>query len=200
MVRRRGVPSLALALSRLRRPRPGVTLGGVVDSLADGAAVLLLLIAGGLAIIPIPGLPFGIVGGIVATLVALHMTISRPPLRLPQWVRSWRLRPALLEQVARRMVPLIRRLERQAKPRLARFATGLGTRLGYAMAAVQSILVSMPIPFGNTLPGVAIILLALGLSRRDGAVMLVGHAVGLVGIVWNVAVVTALVAAARLVV
>jgi len=92
---------------------------------------------------------------------------------------------------------LVRRLERWVRPRLARVASGAGARLGYAMAAMQSVLVSLPIPLGNTVPGLAIIALALGLSRRDGVVTLAGHALGCVGLVWNIAVVAALVAAVR---
>ncbi len=40
------------------------------------------------------------------------------------------------------------------------------------------------VPFANTLPAIAIILLCLGIAERDGALLLVGYAVSLVSTVY----------------
>ena len=59
--------SLALALVGLRRlPGDPLTVGGVVDRLADHSAALVLLLAGLLAVVPSPGLPVGFVFGSIA--------------------------------------------------------------------------------------------------------------------------------------
>ncbi len=39
---------------------------------------------------------------------------------------------------------------------------------------VQAVLIALPIPFGNTLPGMAVIGIALGLIARDGLAVATG--------------------------
>jgi hypothetical protein len=40
------------------------------------------------------------------------------------------------------------------------------------------------IPLANTLPGVAIILLCLGMAERDGVLLLVGHLVAVISLLY----------------
>jgi len=40
------------------------------------------------------------------------------------------------------------------------------------------------IPFSNTLPGIAILLLSAGILQRDGAIVLVGHLFNVITIVY----------------
>jgi hypothetical protein len=171
----------------------------VVDRLAEHSAALVLLLAGTLAVLPSPGLPVGLVFGGVAVVVALS-TLYRPgPIRLPRRLARRPFPPALLQVLARRGVPLLRRLERSSRPRLEPATRGLGATFGYLMIAVQAALVALPIPFGNSVPGLAIVCLALGLARRDGALVLAGHALGLAAFAVSASLVGAGLAAVRLV-
>lgn len=173
--------SLALALAGLRRlPGDPLTVGGVVDRLADHSAALVLLLAGLLAVVPSPGLPVGFVFGSIAALVALRTAWRPGPVALPGWLARRPLPRALIDALARKAAALLRRIERRTRPRLAVLARGRAASAGYLMVALQGLLVALPVPFGNTLPGLAIVLLALGLARGDGLVVAAGHVMGLV--------------------
>jgi hypothetical protein len=175
--------SLALALVGLRRlPGDPLTVGGVVDRLADHSAALVLLLAGTLAMVPSPGLPVGFVFGSIAALVAVRTAWRPGPVYVPHWLARRPLPRALIDALARRAPALLRRIERRTRPRLGVLARGPAASLGYLMVALQALLVALPVPFGNTLPGMAIVLLALGLARGDGAVVAAGHLVGVIAV------------------
>lgn len=191
--------SLALSLMGLRRGTIGqATVGCVVDRLSEHSAMLVLLLAGTLAVVPSPGLPVGLVFGSVAALVALRMLVRPGPIRLPRRLAARPMPAVVLETLARRGVPVLRRIERLTRPRLGPLVTGAGAKLAYLMIVLQALLVALPIPFGNTLPGVAIVLLALGLGRNDGAVVLCGHLVGLLAAALSAFLLGAAVATLRL--
>ena len=66
-------------------------------------------------------------------------------------------------------------IDRLSRPRLLMFSTGFGERL----AAVFMILATLTIvlPMTNTIPSVALALLAVGLIQRDGLFVLGGCAI-----------------------
>jgi hypothetical protein len=50
------------------------------------------------------------------------------------------------------------------------------------MCFLLSIIVALPVPFGNTLPGLAIALFSLGMMERDGMTLCLALAVALAGV------------------
>jgi hypothetical protein len=112
--------------------------------------------------------------------MALQMAWRPGPARLPAWLARRPVPRQLLVHVVRRGVPVVRRIERWTRPRLRGLATGIGATAGYLVIVFLGLLVTLPIPFGNGLPGVAIVVLTLGLARSDGLVVAVGHAIALV--------------------
>ncbi len=177
--------SLARALLRLRRLAPeagGPTLGAVVATLGTRSLPLVMLLLAVVATVPSPGLPVGMVFGTVILVLAIQGLLLGGEPRLPDRFARWRLPTRLLEAVLRRMVPLLRRVERHLKPRLPWLTRGAG-RLGAGlMIALQGFLMAVPIPFGNTAPGIVIAVIALGLLRRDGLALIIGHALGLLAV------------------
>ena len=67
------------------------------------------------------------------------------------------------------------RMERFVRPRLA-FLTGrIGARLvGVACTLIALVLV-LPIPFANLVPALALGVLSVGLTRKDGLMVLAGY-------------------------
>ena len=88
-------------------------------------------------------------------------------------------------------MPPLRRLERRARPRLRSLTLPAAAWLAILG---QGVVMALPIPFGNLLPGVVVIVLAVALLRHDGLGALVGHLLGLLslavlaGLGWGVAV------------
>ena len=82
-----------------------------------------------------------------------------------------------------RMAPYLERLERFCKPRFAIVTDPAGKVLiGLVLLMLGSIMI-LPIPFlGNMPPGWAASLIAIGMTERDGLIVLIGAVVSVVAI------------------
>ena len=81
------------------------------------------------------------------------------------------------------------RLEKISKPhRMAWLSTGRGMNIindgGLILGAVLLMAPFGFIPFSNTVPGIALLFLAVGLIQRDGAAVLLGHLANVASIVY----------------
>lgn len=127
--------------------------------------------------VSIPGVSTVFGAGIV--LISAAITLNRLPW-LPEKVADRRLESGRLRPVLQRGVTFLRRIDRFFKPRFASVTTGaVMNRINGLALMGAGLLLMAPlglIPFSNTLPGVAILLLAAGISQRDGLVVLAGYA------------------------
>ena len=69
------------------------------------------------------------------------------------------------------------------RPRHAMLTGGLGRRIVGGLGLVLATVIFLPIPFGNSLPGLALVLMALGLLARDGLMVAAGGLVATAGLV-----------------
>ncbi|GMB80241.1 exopolysaccharide biosynthesis protein [Shinella zoogloeoides] len=135
--------------------------------------------------VSIPGVSTVFGAGIV--LISAAITLNRLPW-LPEKVVDRRLESGRLRPVLQRGVTFLRRIDRFFKPRFASVTTGaVMNRINGLALMGAGLLLMAPlglIPFSNTLPGVAILLLAAGISQRDGLVVLAGYAMVALTIVY----------------
>lgn len=163
---------------RLAGDRP--TLGEVLAHLGNRAPGFLLLVLAIPAIVPTPGIPAGMVFGTVLALVALQMIVGRDHLGVPGWLGRRRVRRATVDSVIDKATPLVERVERRLRARYPTLTRhGVLRPLG-VFVLVMGVLIALPIPFGNTLPGLAILVIALGLIAGDGLAVLAGLGLGAV--------------------
>lgn len=73
--------------------------------------------------------------------------------------------------------------EKLCRPRQQQFTRGLALRVVGASVMLNAFIVFLPIPFGNTLPALANIVLALGLLFRDGLAIVAGLAITMASLV-----------------
>jgi hypothetical protein len=86
------------------------------------------------------------------------------------------LRRADLAKVLHRVLPPLDWLEKAMRPRLGFLTGGAGSRMvGLACTLMAAILI-LPIPFANLAPALALGFFSLGLTRKDGVLVLVGYA------------------------
>ncbi len=135
--------------------------------------------------VSIPGVSTVFGAGIV--LISAAITLNRLPW-LPQKVADRRLESGKLRPVLERGVTFLRRFDRFFKPRMIGLTSGaVMNRINGLVLMGAGILLMAPlglIPFSNTLPGVAILLLAAGISQRDGLVVLGGYVMVVLTIVY----------------
>ena len=153
-----------------------LTLAELKQSLKGrGSAMLLILLALPFCFIAIPGLstPFGI--GIC--LIGGCLVMGREPW-LPPFILRWRLSTAGLAQLLTGAIKIARHLEKFVRPRLGFLHAGPGMLrligLGIVIAGL-GLMLPLPIPFSNNIPAWAIVLLAIGMTEKDGLCVLLGH-------------------------
>lgn len=150
----------------------------------DGrAAALVLLVFSIPALIPTPGIPAGLLFGSLLTSIGLQMLWGVTPIRLPPGLSALRIDRAYLNRTIDRTLPHLVKCERWVRPRWHGLATPMMNRGIGLVVCIMGVLIALPIPFGNTLPGLAVLVLALGLGQQDGVAVLVGLSLAIVAIV-----------------
>ena len=183
---------------RRRKPREAGTRA-ILDALLDGdhaqtldfsallsglgrrAFGMLLFVAALPAFIPIP--IGGALSGPLVVLIAAQLLLGLRRPWLPHFIASRGPKRQSLARFERIVDPWLRRLERLVRPRM----TGvLDHRLAAACTGLLlfllGLLLSLPIPFTNYVFGGIVLLYALALLERDGVLMLVAWAVGIVAL------------------
>jgi hypothetical protein len=79
-------------------------------------------------------------------------------------------------------MPVLVRVERYLKPRAAALTGPFVERLMGLVFLVLAAVVSLPIPLGNQPPAVAIAVVALGLTARDGVFVAAGCVMGVAAV------------------
>ncbi len=138
-----------------------------------GQGALLMLLAAP-CVLPVPGV--GSVLGIGIAAVAWAMWCGRAADCLPQRVASL----SMPQRWARRVLALLARVYatagRVSRPRWGGVAAaGLRSWIPPTVA-LMALLIVLPIPFGNVLPALALILLGAGLVFDDGLLLLMAAA------------------------
>lgn len=156
--------------------------GGLMQGLGRRAFGMLVFLATLPAFIPIP--IGGALSGPLVVLLAVQLLIGLRRPWLPGFIARRGPTRQTLARFERIVAPWLQRLEHLVRPRLpvvldhrlATLVTGL-------LLLLLGVLLSLPIPFTNYLVGGLILLFALALLERDGALMLVAWGAGIVAIV-----------------
>jgi hypothetical protein len=151
-----------------------VSLGEIVAALRNRALGLMLVIFGAPCMLPAPP-PIPFVCGIALIVAAANMIAGRAVVWVPERIARREVPRAGLVAVIRRILPATRFVERLCRPRWL----GVSEQAGKAVFGVVILLMVgilwLPVPvFGNFTPGLAVTVIGLGLSERDGIVMLAG--------------------------
>lgn len=134
--------------------------------------------------IPVPKPPgISTVFGIPLLLLTLQQAVGQHTVWMPEWVRRRHIKTQNLISVLNYAIPVSKRLETLLRPRLEWVTQDSASRMTGLLGALMSAFISIPLPGSNTIPGIAVTLMAAGVMMRDGACVLLG-AVG--GTVWVV--------------
>lgn len=152
----------------------GLTLAEIRDRLDERGFGLLILILSIPCLVPaLYGVPQVI--GVPIILLAGQMLVGRKEPWLPGALLSRRAPQAWLDRMADFAEKRMGWFERLARPRLRAFATGLGERMAAAFMILATVTIILPMV--NTVPSIALALLAVGVIQRDGLFVIGGAAV-----------------------
>lgn len=126
--------------------------------------------------VSIPGV--STVFGAAIVLIAVGITMNRVPW-LPDRIMDRELDATKLKGILRRGANVVAKVEAYVKPRYRSLsATAVANRVNGLALIFAGILLMAPlglVPFSNTLPAFAILLLAVGMAQRDGLVVVAGY-------------------------
>ena len=132
---------------------------------------MLLFVAALPAFIPIPG--GGAIAGPLVVLIGVQLLIGRRRPWLPGFLARRGPRREAMARFGQRLGPWLDRLEHLIRPRLAPVLDhrAASTFTGLLLVLL-GVLTSLPLPFTNFLFGAMVLMFALALLERDGALML----------------------------
>ena len=154
-----------------------VTLEWIMGQLHERAFGLFLLILALPCCIPfLYGLPQ--VVALPLMFVSAQILMGRKVPWLPGKLAARSVSAESLENLSTRAGPWLRRIEALSKPRLT-FLTRdpLDRLLGLALVLFSASIL-LPIPLTNTVPGFAVVVIAMGLLQRDGILVILGTLLG----------------------
>lgn len=171
-------PRLSEVISSLAGTEaPRLSVRDIVDALGERSfAPVMILLAAPNALPFIPG--SSTVLGLLLALLGLQLVLGRRRVWLPERLNRWSFDRDGFARLVARIAPWLARFESMARPRLWHAPYRLSERLAGAAALGLSLMIMLPIPFANGMPAVAICLLALGVSERDGLWLAAGLLVG----------------------
>jgi hypothetical protein len=159
-----------------------VTFREILTGLRHRAFGFTLLIFALPCCLPMPpGIPT--VCGIAIVIIALNLIGARQRLWLPSAIADKSVARADLRRMVDRVAPYLAKLEKICKPRLAVVTESVGKILIGLVIFVLGAIMILPIPLlGNMPPGFAASVIAIGMTERDGLIVLIGAIVSVAAI------------------
>nr|WP_316656928.1 exopolysaccharide biosynthesis protein [uncultured Gellertiella sp.] len=169
-----------LALS----PQSHLSIRDMTDALGErsfGASLTVFALPN---LIPLPPGSTVILGLPLLFITWQMMASARGHLWFPDRFANYRVRMTTFSAFADRAIPLLRFAERWVQPRL-RVARGrMLERLLGAFALILALAVFLPVPLGNWMPALALAVIGLTLTARDGLGLIAGICLGVVSIIF----------------
>lgn len=153
------------------------TLGDIIEAFGERGYGPLLLAIAILGLLPtgaIPGVPT--ILAVLVVLIASQLAMGRSSPWIPSKLRKKGFSEAKFKTARQKVRPFTQKIDKAIKPRMEKFTTAGAAR---AVAGVcVALAITMPplelVPFASSLPALAIALFGIGLSARDGLIILLG--------------------------
>jgi hypothetical protein len=180
MMRERGLRALLDGFA-VGDPDEVLRLQDLLAGLGRRAFGMLLLIATLPAFIPIP--IGGAISGPLVVLIGVQLLAGKRRPWLPEFLAKRGPHRHALARFDRTISPWLARLEKLVRPRLPQlFSHRAAAMFTGLLLVLLGLLLSLPIPLTNYLFGALLLLFALALLERDGALLLAAWGAGAIAI------------------
>lgn len=158
-------------------PQDLVTLDWIVTRLNDRSFGLVILLIAVVALVP----GASPLAGILLAIMAFQMVLGRSGPALPGFVARRGLSTARLSRLIRRVVPMLRRIERLVRPRWHTPFEATKRAIGVVILLLSATLFA-PIPFSQLIPGGVTALLAFAFLEEDGILLAIALAAAILSL------------------
>lgn len=157
-----------------------VTIGDLLHVMRDRAfgALMIVLALPNVLPVSLPGL--SAILGTPLIFIAAQLMIGRTEPWLPHFIAKRGLPREGFVRLIGRMMPHLERAETYLRPRWPLLTSKTGEMAIGAVCFGFAIIIALPVPLGNVVPGLAVSLLSLGLVAKDGVAVIVGLCMGVV--------------------
>jgi hypothetical protein len=157
--------------------RDRIAIADIRDAMGDRAFGAMMFVFAAPNTLPVNAPGVSVVLGIPLLFLSLQLMLGFAVPWLPQALVHTTVTRPRFARVMNVVVPWMRRAEKLSRPRWSLLATGLAERAIGLLCIVLSVVLILPVPFGNMGPGIAVCILAFALLERDGKATLAGMAV-----------------------
>jgi hypothetical protein len=185
--RRRTISRSLLRAVGRHRKTDAHTIGTVVSDLGDRSFGWSIVLFALINLLPLP-IGANMVTSIPLLLLTGQMALGLRYVGLPDFIKRRRVPRNRFRGAVIRLRPLLRSIEKVIRPRrLWLFQPRAERGIGILLFAVSCALF-LPIPLSGYIPAIALLVTSLGLVERDGTLVLIGMAIGIVAIVVTLAI------------
>lgn len=154
-------------------PEEVLALEGLLQDLGRNAFGMFLFVSVLPGFVPIPGFA-GVVSGPLVVLIGLQLIVGLRKPWVPGFIRRRGPKRSTMVRFCNRIAPWMARLEHLVRPRLQALT---GNRVANVVTGTLliglGVLLALPLPMTNFVFAGALLLFALALMERDGALLLV---------------------------
>ncbi|MCU0534133.1 MAG: exopolysaccharide biosynthesis protein [Hydrococcus sp. Prado102] len=151
-----------------------IALKDILQGMGDRAFGPALLICAIPEALPIPIVGVSAIIGIPLMLVSGQLFLGFKKVWLPKRIGNFSFERKFLEKAILTMLRYLKKIERVIKPRWQFMSSPIANRLLGLLLLVLGVVIALPIPFGNFLPAIAIVIISLGTIEKDGLVIAIG--------------------------
>ena len=165
------------------------TLGGLIAVFDRKSFAVLFVLLLGVPALPLPTGGATHVFEIIAVLLAVQLVAGRREIWLPRRWRARELAGPKQQRFVRRLLEVVRGLERYSRPRLRFLFDHRLSNIVFGLLVVAGCagaFLAPPFTGLDTLPALGVVLLSLGVLLEDILVVIVGVAVGTAGVVLEI--------------
>jgi hypothetical protein len=148
-----------------------ICLEEVLQAMGDRTFGPTLLICALPEALPLPIAGISALVAIPLILVSAQLILGFRQPWLPARMTQYSFQRQSFEQLVNKAIGPLERLERFFKPRWLIFTHPLVERLLGVLLLLLALIVALPIPFGNMIPAIIIVMICLGMIEQDGLML-----------------------------
>ncbi|MGL5874292.1 MAG: exopolysaccharide biosynthesis protein [Xenococcaceae cyanobacterium] len=124
--------------------------------------------------LPLPIAGVSAIIGIPLVLVSGQLVLGFRKPWLPKWIGDRSFKRKDFEKIVRKSLPYLNKVEHLIRPRWEFMISPAIERLLGVIIFILAIVITLPIPFGNFLPAIVVVLISLGILEKDGMAIAIG--------------------------
>lgn len=152
---------------------PQLSVAELVSAFGERAFGALILILALMALFPWP--PGGkAVFSAPIILLSLELAVQRDTVWLPRWLLKVSVSRDIYRKASAKAIKPIRWVERLSKPRLPMLTGEIADVIVGGVCVLLAVMLALPVPLGDMLPAVTLVIFGLAMSQRDGLAIIAG--------------------------